>query len=134
MHLRTMVFCGCFILSACAHQDETYLELPLSNAKHLPIPDVTAQIVSLSNCTHANSDELRLNSQEPVTVIVHGCFSSAGRFRSLADVFAFHGQQTVCFSYDDRDSLRNSSNELITAIEELSAVLNRLDITVIGHS
>ena len=134
MHLRTMaVFC-CFILSACAHQDETYLDSPLSNAKNLPIPDVTAQIVSLSNCTHPDSDELRLNSQEPVTVIVHGCFSSAGRFRSLADVFAFHGQQTVCFSYDDRDSLTNSSKELITAIEELSAVLKKPDITVIGHS
>ena len=134
MHLRTMAFFCCFILSACAHQDETYLDSPLSNAKNLPIPDVTAQIVSLSNCTHPDSDELRLNSQEPVTVIVHGCFSSAGRFRSLADVFAFHGQQTVCFSYDDRDSLTNSSKELITAIEELSAVLKKPDITVIGHS
>jgi hypothetical protein len=129
-----MVFFGCFILSACAHQDETYLDSPLSNAKHLPNPDVTAQIASLSNCTHANSDELRLNSREPVTVFVHGCFSSAGRFRSLADVFAFHGQQTVCFSYDDRDSLTNSSKELIMAIGELSAVLQKPDITVIGHS
>ena len=129
-----MVFCGFFILSACAHQDETYVELPLSNAKHLPIPDVTTQIVSLSDCAHPDSDELRLNSQEPVTIIVHGCFPSAGRFRSLADVFAFHGQQTVCFSYNDRDSLTNSSKELITAIEKLSAVLKNPHITVIGHS
>ena len=131
---RAALFYCCFLLTACAHQDETYLELPLSNAKHLPVPDVTARIVSLSNCTNAESDELRLNSQEPVTVIVHGCFSSAGMFRSLADVFAFHGQQTVCFNYDDRDSLANSSKELITAIEELSAVLKKPDITVIGHS
>jgi len=134
LHLRALVFCGCLILSACAHQDETYLQSPLSNAKHLPTPDVTAQIASLSNCTHPDSDELLLNSQEPVTVIVHGCFSSAGRFRSLADVFAFHGQQTVCFSYNDRDSLTKSSNELITAIEELAAVLEKPDVTVIGHS
>jgi hypothetical protein len=133
-HLRALVFVGCVILGACAHQDETYFDSPLSNAKHLPIPDVTAQIASLSNCTHADSDELRLNSQEPVTVIVHGCFSSAGKFRSLADVFAFHGQQTVCFSYDDRDRLGKSSKELITAIEELSTILQEPDITVIGHS
>jgi hypothetical protein len=133
-HLRALVFVGCVILGACAHQDETYFDSPLSNAKHLPIPDVTVQIASLSNCTNADSDELRLNSQEPVTVIVHGCFSSAGKFRSLADVFAFHGQQTVCFSYDDRDNLTKSSKELITAIEELSTILQEPDITVIGHS
>ena len=129
-----MAFISCLMLSACAHQQETYLDSPLSNASYLPKPDVTVQIGSLSNCTHPDSDELRLNSQEPITVIVHGCFSSAGKFRSLADVFAFHGQQTVCFNYDDRDSLTNSSKELITAIEELSGVLQEPEITVIGHS
>ena len=129
-----MVFVACFIVSACAHQDETYLDSPLSNAKHLPNPDATVKIASLSNCTRPDSDELHLNSQEPVTVIVHGCFSSAGRFRALADVFAFHGQQTFCFSYDDRDSLTKSSKELITAMEELSSVLQDPDITIIGHS
>jgi len=134
MHLRAVVFFGCLILSACAHQDEMFRDSPLSNAEYLPNADVTVQIASLSNCTHPDSDELRLNSYEPVTVIVHGCFSSAGRFRSLADVFAFHGQQTVCFSYNDRDSLTKSSNELITAIEDLSAALQQPDITVIGHS
>ena len=134
LRLRTLAFVCCFILSACAHQEETYVDSPLSNANYLPNPDVTVQIASLSNCTHPDSGELRLNSQEPVNVIVHGCFSSAGRFRSLADVFAFHGQQTVCFSYDDRDSLTKSSKELITAIEELSAVLQKPDIAVIGHS
>jgi len=129
-----MVFFCCFILSACAHQEETYDDSPLSNAVYLPDPDVTVQIASLSNCTHRDSGELRLDSREPVTVIVHGCFASAGKFRSLADVFAFHGQQTVCFNYDDRDSLTDSSRELITALEELSAVFKKPDITVIGHS
>jgi len=132
--LRTVVLVACFILSACAHQDETYLDSPLSNAKRLPNPDTTVKIASLSNCTRPDSDKLHLNSQEPVTVIVHGCFSSAGRFRALADVFAFHGQQTICFNYDDRDSLTKSSKELITAMEELSEVLQDPDITIIGHS
>ena len=134
LYLKAAVLCGCFILGACAHQDETYFDSPLSNAMHLPIPDVTTKIASLSNCTHADNDELRLNSKKPVTVIIHGCFSSAGKFRSLADVFAFHGQQTVCFSYDDRDNLTKSSKELIVAIEELSTIMEEPEVTVIGHS
>ena len=129
-----MVAFYCLIVSACAHQEETYVDSPLSNASNLPNPDVTVHIADLSNCTHANSNELDLNSQEPVTVVVHGCFSSAGSFRSLADVFAFHGQQTICFNYDDRDSLTSSSEKLVDALKELSAVLDRPDITVIGHS
>jgi hypothetical protein len=125
----------CFLmLGACAHQEGAYLDSPLSNEGYLPDPDVTVKIASLSNCTHSDNGEVHLNSREPVTVIVHGCFSSAGRFRSLADVFAFHGQQTVCFSYDDRDGLTDSSQELITAIEELHKVLQTPDVTVIGHS
>lgn len=122
------------MLGACASQQETDSDAPLSNASYLPEPDIAVQLSSLSNCTHAESDELRLNSHEPVTIIVHGCFSSAGRFRSLADVFAFHGQQTVCFNYDDRDSLVSTSQQLVTAIEELSAFLQAPNITVIGHS
>jgi hypothetical protein len=129
----TAFACVC-IIGGCAHQPEDYVNSPLSNAGHLPESDVAVQIASLSNCTHSDDRELHLNSQEPVTVIVHGCFSSAGRFRSLADVFAFHGQQTVCFNYDDRDSLTNSSKELITALEELSAVLQKPEINIIGHS
>ena len=132
--LRITVLLCSFVLGACAHQEETYVDTPLSNAGYLPEPDITVQIASLSNCTRADSSELRLDSREPVTVIVHGCFSSAGRFRSLADVFAFHGQLTVCFNYDDRDSLTDSSRELITALEELSSAFEKPDITVIGHS
>jgi pimeloyl-ACP methyl ester carboxylesterase len=132
--MRLMLASCCLIVSACAHQEATYVDAPLSNASYLPISDVTARIADLSNCTRADSNELLLNSQEPVTVVVHGCWSSAGRFRSLADVFAFHGQQAICFSYDDRDDLTSTSGKLIDAIEELSAVLDKADITVIGHS
>jgi hypothetical protein len=122
------------LISGCAPQQETYTNSPLSNAGYLPDSDVTVQIASLSNCTHPDDGELHLNSQEPIIVIVHGCFSSAGRFRSLADVFAFHGQQIVCFNYDDRASLTDSSKELITALEKLSAAFPKPDLTVIGHS
>ena len=134
LNMRTLVLIACFLLSSCAQQGEIFLDSPLSNATSLPVPDVTTRIASLSNCTHQESDELNLNSKEPVTIIVHGCFSSAGRFRALADVYAFHGQQTVCFNYDDRDRLTSSSTKLINAIHELSLVLQEANITVIGHS
>ena len=100
--MRTIVLFICCLLGACAHQEKTDIDAPLSNLGSLPEPDVTVHIASLSNCTHQQSDELNLNSREPVTVIVHGCFSSAGRFRTLADVYAFHGQQTVCFNIKDK--------------------------------
>ena len=132
--LRPLLLVGLLVLAGCAHQQETYVNSPLGNAGYLPESDVTVELASLSNCTHSDDGVLHLNSHEPVTVIVHGCFSSAGRFRSLADVFAFHGQQTVCFNYDDRDSLTKSSQELITAIEGLAAVLEKPDIRIIGHS
>jgi triacylglycerol esterase/lipase EstA (alpha/beta hydrolase family) len=124
----------CFILSACASTPQDQTHSPLSNAHRLPNPDLIIDIPSLSNCSQSDDSSLHLNSQKPVTVIIHGCFSSAGRFHSLADVFAFHGQQAICFNYNDRDRLRDSSAELITAIEKLSKHLHQPEVTVIGHS
>lgn len=132
--LRAVIFASVLAISACAQHQEIHINSPLSNSGFLPESDITIQVESLSNCTHLDDDELHLNSREPVTVIVHGCYSSAGRFRSLADVFAFHGQQTVCFNYDDRASLTDSSKELINALAELSAALVTPDIRIIGHS
>ncbi|MCJ7814797.1 MAG: hypothetical protein MUP31_01970 [Xanthomonadales bacterium] len=125
---------ACVLLAACASQPEYSADLPLENAGYLPEPDITVQIPSLSSCTSSRDTDLRLNSEQPVTVIVHGCFASEGRFRSLADVFAFHGQQTLCFDYNDRDSLEVSSAELIRSLEALSTVLKTPTIQVIGHS
>lgn len=134
LKIRVFVVLSSLFLVSCTYQDNTYTDLPLSNVSSLPSSDVTMRITSLSNCTHQGSDELNLSSKEPVTVIVHGCFSSAGRFRSLADVYAFHGQQTVCFNYDDRERLATSSAELVKAIKELSLFLESPKIVLIGHS
>ena len=125
---------ACVLLAACASQPEYPANLPLENAGYLPEPDITVQIPSLTGCTSSQDKDLRLNSGQPVTVIVHGCFPSEGRFRSLADVFAFHGQQTLCFNYNDRDSLEVSSGELIRSLDALSKVLKTPTIQVIGHS
>jgi hypothetical protein len=133
LRLSIAVFCA-IALCACVTRQEIPTVLPLSNAAYLPTADISVEIPSLRNCTQANNGPLSLNSAQPVVVIVHGCFSSAGQFRSLADVFAFHGQQAVCFTYDDRDSLTDSSAELIAAIETLASKLRRPEISVIGHS
>jgi len=106
---------------------------PLDRGR-LPMPDVALTIPNLGSCTDSSDHTLRLNSSSPVTVLVHGCNGSAGRFRSLAQLYAFYGQQAVCFSYNDRDSLVDSSKLLITAINKLASLTSNKNISVIGHS
>ncbi|MBI5430472.1 MAG: hydrolase [Nitrosomonadales bacterium] len=100
----------------------------------LPPPDISLSIPGLGPCTDNPDRTLHLNSQQPVTVMVHGCHGSTGRFRALAEVMAFHGQQTACFTYDDRDSLMVSSGQLANSLDTLSAQLDNKEITVVGHS
>lgn len=85
-------------------------------------------------CSGKDDKLLKLKKDTPLVIIVHGCFSSAGRFKALSDVFAFHGQQTVCFNYNDRDSLEDSSEELIDALKSIDENLNTPKITIVGHS
>jgi pimeloyl-ACP methyl ester carboxylesterase len=106
---------------------------PIASGR-LTTPNKTANIQSLRSCTDAPDSTLKFNSDEPMTVLVHGCNGSAGRFRSLAQLYAFHGQQAVCFSYDDRDSLIDSADQLITALDKLAKQTNNKNINVIGHS
>ncbi|MDP2238691.1 MAG: alpha/beta hydrolase [Burkholderiales bacterium] len=100
----------------------------------LPPPNAALNVPHLRPCTDSPDRTLHLNTNYPVTVLVHGCNGSAGRFRSLAQLYAFHGQQAVCFSYDDRESLVLSSGQLISALDELASNIRDHDLTVIGHS
>lgn len=100
----------------------------------LPEPNVAVNIPNLGPCTDSADRTLRFNSAHPVTVLVHGCKGSAGRFRSLAQLFAFHGQQAVCYSYDDRDSLIDSSGQLIARLDKLTQHMGNQQVSVIGHS
>jgi pimeloyl-ACP methyl ester carboxylesterase len=123
-------------LGACALPRATeHLESPTAiDDSRLPPPDLELAIPGLGPCTDLPGRRLVLNSAAPVSVLVHGCFGSAGRFRALADVMAFHGQQSACFSYDDRASLEVSSGQLARAIEALSAQMPAAPIRVLGHS
>jgi len=93
---------------------------PIASGR-LTSPNKTVDIPSLSSCTDATDSTLKFNSDEPMTVLVHGCNGSAGRFRSLAQLYAFHGQQAVCFSYDDRAKLTDSADQLTTALDNLAS-------------
>jgi pimeloyl-ACP methyl ester carboxylesterase len=128
--LTGLVLAG--LLSACATPQ------PQSSAaidsSRLPVPDVALFIPGLGPCTDDPDRTLSLKQSQPVTILVHGCFGSAGKFRALAQVLAFHGQQTACFSYDDRASLMQTSGRLATAVDTLAARLPRPEITVLGHS
>ena len=120
--------------TGCATPIPSEPEFASIDSKNLPTPNFDAKIKGLTSCTTSTYPTITLNSDEPVIVIVHGCYGSAALYRSLAQVFAFHGQQAVCFNYNDRDSLLKSSGELINAVNGLSAKMDNPNLTVIGHS
>lgn len=100
----------------------------------LPTPDTTLEIAGLGPCTDSPDRRLRLDASQPVTVLVHGCFGSSGQFRALAQVLAFHGQQSACFTYDDRARLGDAAAGFRRAVGQLAAQSRVPQVAVIGHS
>lgn len=123
-----LLLAGCNVLSP--HDLDP---LPLDRGR-LPTPDVSVRIPQLGPCTDEADPTLRFDSRQPVAVLVHGCRGSAGRFRSLAQLYAFHGQQAVCFSYDSGGSLVGAAGELVKALDTLAGHLRDRNVTVVGHS
>lgn len=122
------------LISACTFlQPQNFDPSPLEPGR-LPAPDITVQLPQLGPCTDGQEQAFDLDSSKPVTILVHGCNGSAGRFRSLAQLYAFHGQQAVCFSYNDRASLVLGAEQLTSAIGALAEKMSNRDITIIGHS
>lgn len=120
------------LLNGCATREA--MNAPDLEPGHLPPPNVTLQIPGLGPCTDNPDRSLRFDASQPINVLVHGCYGSSGEFRALAQVLAFHGQQSACFTYDDRAKLAQSATELRTAIEQLVAQSRLPQVTVIGHS
>jgi len=85
-------------------------------------------------CGEKGASKLNLDPTKPITVLVHGCYASKGQFSVLSDVFGERGQQTVCFTYDDQESLDIVASQLSEALTELLARTDTKSITVIGHS
>lgn len=134
--ISCLLFIGAVLLAltGCALSPSYVSEPKALEAGRLPPPDIALSVPQLGPCTDSSDRKLHLSSGQPVTILVHGCNGSAGRFRSLAQLYAFHGQQAICFSYDDRDSLARSSGQLITALDELASHMPNQGITVMGHS
>lgn len=120
------------LLGGCASHEIT--PAAALEPSYLPSPNVIVNISGLGPCTDSPDRSLRLDSSQPVNVLVHGCYGSSGQFRSLAQVLAFHGQQAACFTYDDRAKLTHSASELALALKQLAEQTRVPQITVIGHS
>lgn len=132
MRIATVVLL--LLLGGCATSqpvDPAYFQIAAGN---LPPPNVTLKIPGLTPCTDNPDHSLHLDSTQPVYVLVHGCFGSSGEFRGLAQILAFHGRQTVCFTYDDRAKLTHSATELRRAVNLLAEQTQAPQITIIGHS
>jgi hypothetical protein len=121
------------LLVGCASIDRTAGRIATDPGR-LPSASMAVNIPGLGPCNDGPDRALRLDPGEPMNVLVHGCKGSTGRFHALAEVLAFHGQQTACFAYDDRDSLMVSSGQLVSAVTALATHLDQPKITVIGHS
>ncbi|MDP1928738.1 MAG: alpha/beta hydrolase [Thiobacillus sp.] len=100
----------------------------------LPSAQRQVNVAGLRPCNDGAAHTLLIDSSQPINILVHGCNGSTGKFHALAEVLAFHGQQTACFEYDDRDSLMVSSGQLAHAVDTLAQHLDTPTITVIGHS
>ncbi|MBN1378646.1 MAG: alpha/beta hydrolase [Gammaproteobacteria bacterium] len=122
------------LITGCAGEPVLSTQDLTQKYQQLPKPDIALNIPGLGPCNDNPDRSLLLNSQQPVTVLVHGCNGSAGRFRTLSEVLAFHGQQSACFSYNDRDSIIRSSGQLADVVEALATHLSVPRITVMGHS
>lgn len=122
------------VLAGCATPGRSDPELQRIDQGRLPDANTSLNIPGLGPCTDNPDRALHLNAQQPVTVLVHGCFGSSGLFRGLAQVLAFHGQQSACFTYNDRDSMLRSSAQLNAALEQLGQKMEDKRVTVIGHS
>ncbi len=85
-------------------------------------------------CDEHQPESIALDSNEPLVVIVHGCRSSGSEFKKLSEVFAFHGQQTVCFNYDHRRTLRGTAVRLRRGLDALRTRVPDREITLLGHS
>jgi pimeloyl-ACP methyl ester carboxylesterase len=96
--------------------------------------DPGERIAGLYPCAEGRPERAELDPSRPMTLLVHGCSSSGARFRMLSQVFEAHGQQTLCFDYDDRSFLNTSASRLAAAISALQRRLEPHQITILGHS
>jgi pimeloyl-ACP methyl ester carboxylesterase len=92
------------------------------------------RIEGVDACDDFANPAVDLDPAEPLVLLVHGCKSSSGRFRHLAQIFEAHGQQALCFNYGYRGRIASGAESLARAIAALADILEQPELTVIGHS
>lgn len=119
--LGAWLFLSCNLLSCSQHHGRPLH--PLSTSLHRVV-----------RCLDPEKGPVELERDRDLVVLVHGCNSSIAKFKNLAEVFRTRGQQAVCFTYDDRDSLVSVANELTVALTAVASQIGAGRVTVIGHS
>ena len=122
------------LLTACSIAPTNIKEAGPLLPNHAPLPDIKLHLENLGSCIDTLNSEFSLNSNYPVAVFVHGRNSSVDEFSALAQLYQFHGLQTVCFNYPFRDSLLISAEELAFSLHQLISFTHNKNITVLGHS
>lgn len=92
------------------------------------------ELEGFASCSGEQPERVRVSPDEPLTVIVHGCYASGAQFREMSRLFEFNGQRAVCFNYDDRHSLRHVGRTLRRGLDAIRARAPEQTITVLGHS
>lgn len=121
------------VASGCATSPRTPA-LDVADPGRLPSASLALSVPGLRPCSEGEDRALHLDPQQPVNILVYGHNGTVDGFRGLAAAFAAQGQQTVCFEYDGRASLMQTSGQLASAIDQLAPRLGTPRITVIGHS
>ena len=114
------------LLHGCTKQ---LVSTPVRIATSAPI-----DIEGIGACGERSGREVALDPKRPLAVLVHGCMASERDFATLAKIFAVHDQQTVCYRYDDRASIRKSAEGLRAALTKLVGSLEPTNVLVLGHS
>lgn len=63
--------------------------------ENLPVPNLEITIPGMSNCTNVNDNILKLNTIEPVVIIVHGCYSSAANYNAWKMTMCSAGKSNI---------------------------------------
>jgi hypothetical protein len=129
--VATVLVCSLLVMVCCALAGCAAAVIPSTT---IHVGSVNTLLEGFGDCSAPTRTDFVLQPGLPLVVLVHGHHSSAQNFRALSEVFALHDQQTVCFRYDDRQSLTHSAMRLRDGLIHLAHTLHSREVMVFGHS
>jgi pimeloyl-ACP methyl ester carboxylesterase len=115
------------LLSACAHRPGAG-----PGARFADEPAL-AEVGELGPCDETQAPKI-IDRHADLVVLVHGCNASHARYHALAALFELHGQQALCFRYDDRRRVGEVARDLRASLAKLATHLERRELTIVAHS